>query len=256
MTSFDSPVMLVTGGTGSIGREICAQALNKGWAVVLQGSSRDSVNESLEFIFVKNPSASAKGVIADITEAGAVEKLVEDAVDCFGKIDAVVDCIATGPKGARITGPFGDTDAEAYLAFAELSIVYLERLARASLPWLKKTAGCMIAFASDAGIFAAPRQTLIGAARAATVGFVRNLAMDVAREGVRVHCISPSFVDDTRTAKGLAETSSDRLEKARRRAGLGLPTPKDIAPLVLFLCGDGAKCITGQVISINGGLNA
>ena len=77
-----------------------------------------------------------------------------------------------------------------------------------------------------------------------------------AREGVRVHCVSPSFVDDTSTSRRLAQAGADRLDKARRRAGLGLPTPADIAPLVLFLCGDGARRITGQVISVNGGLNA
>ena len=92
--------------------------------------------------------------------------------------------------------------------------------------------------------------------RAATVGFVRNLALDVSRDGVRVHCVSPGFVEQTCTAEKLAATSSARLERARKRAGLGLPTPADIAPAVLFLCGDGARKMTGQILSINGGMNA
>jgi 3-oxoacyl-[acyl-carrier protein] reductase len=138
----------------------------------------------------------------------------------------------------------------------DLSIVHFQRLTRASLPWLQRQGGTLIAFASDAGRFAAPRQSLIGASRAAIMGFVRNLATEVARDSIRVHCVSPSFVDDTETASRLAVTNADRIESARRKAGLGLPTPDDIAPLVLFLCGEGAKRITGQVISVNGGMNA
>jgi NAD(P)-dependent dehydrogenase (short-subunit alcohol dehydrogenase family) len=138
----------------------------------------------------------------------------------------------------------------------DLSAGHVQRLAHAALPWLARQGGTFIAFASDAGLFAAPRQSLIGASRAAIMGFVRNLGSEVARDGVRVHCISPSFVEGTRIALSLAATRPERMERARAKAGLGLPTPEDIAPLVLFLCGDGAKRITGQVISINGGLNA
>jgi NAD(P)-dependent dehydrogenase (short-subunit alcohol dehydrogenase family) len=112
--------------------------------------------------------------------------------------------------------------------------------------------GTIIGFASDAGRFAAPRQSLIGAAFGGIIAFVRNLALDVSRQGVRVHCLAPSFVADT----PVFERHATRADAARKRAGLGLPTPADIAPMALFLCGPGAAKITGQVISINGGLNA
>ena len=87
------------------------------------------------------------------------------------------------------------------------------------------------------------------------MAFVRNLALETARDAVRVHCLSPSYVAETRIFDRFAGTSG-RVEAARDRAGLGLPTPRDIAPMALFLCGPGAARITGQVISINGGLNA
>ena len=112
--------------------------------------------------------------------------------------------------------------------------------------------GTIIGFASDAGRFAAPRQAVIGAAFAGVMGFVRNLAMEVGRNGVRVHCLSPSFVADTPAYA----MHADRAGSAIARAGLGLPSPADIAPMALFLCSPGAAKITGQIISINGGLNA
>ena len=250
--------MLVAGGTGSIGKVIAAHALAAGWRVALHGSSDASVATALQ----AHPAAATSGqqqqlhgFAADIAQPRAIEHLVQRVADWAGRIDAVIDCISTGPA-KRLSGTFADSEPDGYAAFMAMSVVNLQYLAHAALPWLKRQGGTLIAFASDAGRFAAPRQSLIGASRAGIMGFVRNLATEVACNGVRVHCISPSFVDDTATAQRLEAADGDRLLKARRRAGLGLPTPADIAPLALFLCSDDARRITGQVISVNGGLNA
>jgi 3-oxoacyl-[acyl-carrier protein] reductase len=247
--------MLVAGGTGSIGSVIAAQALHAGWRVAVHGSSEASVAAALKSLPADTSNDRVRGFPADIHQPRAMARLVADVAAWAGGIDAVIDCVSTGPA-KRLAGVFADTEPDGYAAFMAMSVVNLQYLAHAALPHLKRNGGTLIAFASDAGRFAAPRQSLIGASRAGIMGFVRNLATEVARDGVRVHCISPSFVEDTATARRLAQAGTDRLEKARRRAGLGLPTPADIAPLVLFLCGDGARRITGQVISINGGLNA
>ncbi len=247
--------MLVAGGTGSIGSVIAAQALAAGWRVALHGSTSASVHAALEQLPIGLEGDTLALFPADVRLLHAIEHLVADVAAWAGRIDAVIDCISTGPA-KRLSGAFADTEPEGYAAFMAMSVVNLQYLAHAALPWLERSGGTLIAFASDAGRFAAPRQSLIGASRAGIMGFVRNLATEVARNGVRVHCISPSFVDDTATARRLEAAGGDRLEKARQRSGLGLPTPADIAPLVLFLCSDGARRITGQVISINGGLNA
>jgi 3-oxoacyl-[acyl-carrier protein] reductase len=128
-----------------------------------------------------------------------------------------------------------------------------QQLSFAALPHLAKQGGTIIGFASDAGRFAAPHQSIVGAAYGGIMAFVRNLAMEVSRSGVRVHCISPSYVENTPILEKLERAG--RAETARKRAGLGLPSPEDIAPMTLFLCGPGAKKITGHVFSINGGLN-
>ncbi|MBW8785750.1 MAG: SDR family oxidoreductase [Novosphingobium sp.] len=238
--------MLVLGGTGSIGGEIARQALAAGWRVVVQGRSAEKL-AALE----TQHGGRLVGIAGDIGRPGEVERVVAEAAQAFGRIDAAVDCVSTGAPG--ILGRFTETDPAAYARHAELSIVHFQRFARAVLPWLARNGGTLIAFISDAGIFAAPNQTMIGAMRAATIGFVRNLALEVSREAVRVHAVSPSYVAESASAQRMG---SSRMEKAAHRAGLGLPTAADIAPLVLFLCGDGARKITGQVISVNGGLNA
>lgn len=256
MADHSRTVLLVTGGTGSIGSEIACQALAAGWTVIVQGRRQATVAAALDKLRQRFGDADAAGIVADITADDGVARLVEEAAGQYGRIDAVIDCLVTGPAGGGITGPITSTRPAAYMPFAEYSIVYLQRLFFGALPWLVKSRGCMVTLVSDAGIFPAPNQALVGAARAAAIGFVKNAAVEVARDGVRVHCISLSYVEGTRTFGTLLAEGSTRIEKARARAGLGLPGPQDIAPLALFLCGAGAKHMTGQVISVNGGLNA
>ena len=238
-------VMLIAGGSGSIGSAIATQAVAEGWRVAVHGRSADKVETLVAGL------EGAEGFVADIGQEGAAAALVAQVVERFGRIDAVIDCTATGPQG--IVGLFPDTDPAAFGALLEVSVGWLQRLAHAAYPYLAAEGGTLISFVSDAGIFAAPRQTLIGAARAGAIGFVRNFAMEAARDGIRAHCISPSYVDGSASARRMG---SERMAKASGRAGLGLPTAQDIAPLALFLCASGAAKITGQIVSVNGGLNA
>jgi NAD(P)-dependent dehydrogenase (short-subunit alcohol dehydrogenase family) len=252
------PVMLVTGGTGSIGGAVAALALATGWRVALHGRTEASAAAMADRLRpVDEADERLRGFGADVLEnEDAIARLVEAAGGWADRLDAVVDCISGGRGGFRVTGRFADTEPGGYAPLLDYSVVNLQRLAHAALPWLSQQGGTLIALASDAGKFAAPRQALIASSRAAIMAFARNLALETARDGVRVHCVSPSFVDESRSLPTLSETGKERLQTARKRAGLGLPTPDDIAPLVLFLCGDGARRISGQVISVNGGMNA
>jgi NADP-dependent 3-hydroxy acid dehydrogenase YdfG len=241
----DQPVMLITGASGSIGVAVAREAARQGWALALHGRSADKVAALVASL------PASHGIVLDMWQQGAASEIVANAHAHFSRIDAVVDCVSTG-RG-KITGYFPDTDPADYTGFYDLSAAWFQRLAHAAYPHLKARGGTLIAFASDAGKFASPRQTIIGSARAAVMGFVRNLAVEAARDHIRVHCISPSYVAGSETA---VRMGSSRMAKAKERAGLGLPTADDIAPITVFLCGEGAAKITGQVLSINGGLNA
>jgi NAD(P)-dependent dehydrogenase (short-subunit alcohol dehydrogenase family) len=245
-------VMLVAGGSGSIGGAIAAAALAEGWRVAVHGRTDRSAARATAAFGASGETVRA--LAGDMAGPDAAARLVAEAGAWHGRLDAVIDCVAAGPA-ARIAGAFADSEAHAYPAFLDQSLGHIQRLARAALPWLTREGGTLVAFASDAALFARAGQSLVGASRAGIVGFVRNLAMEVARDGVRVHCICPGFVDESRIARRLEDRAADRLARARERAGLGLPTPADVAPAVLFLCGEGARRITGQAISINGGLN-
>lgn len=244
----DQKVLLLAGGSGSIGSAVARQALAHGWKVALHGRTPDKVASLVTGL---SYLGTVDGFIADIWEEDAAETLIAEVGEQYGRIDAVIDCVSTGPLG--ITGLLPETAPETFGDFLNVSVGWVERLALASYGFLGMQGGTFIALVSDAGIYAAPRQSLIGAARAGTIGFIRNFALEAPRDGIRAHALSTSFVEGSESA---IRMGSERMARAARKAGLGLPTADDIAPLALFLCSDGAAKITGQVISVNGGLNA
>lgn len=243
-------VLLVTGATGAIGFEIAAQAAEAGSIVAVHGSNMDSVVKAMERLLARVAEARLIAAPADFREAGSIEAMVANVAAEGGRLDAVIHCGIAGASG--VTGSFANATPDSFGEHAALVLGSFQRLCFAALPHLSVRGGTIIGFASDAGKFASPRQAIIGAAFGGIMAFVRNLSLEVSKQGVRAHCISPSFVADT----PVFEAHAARAGAAFERAGLGLPTPKDIAPMALFLCSPGAAKITGQIISINGGLNA
>ncbi len=250
----NSGVVLVAGATGGIGREIAAQAAAAGATVGVHGSRQASVDTALEQLRSRVPGGRFVGAPCDYSQPGAIAAMVDRFVETTGRLDGVVDCALGGPK-VQIAGPFVGANPADFAAHAGAALGNVQTLCFAAAPHLARQGGSFVAFASDSGRFAAPRQSLVGASMAGIIGFVRNIALELARDGIRVNCVTPSFVVDTPIFERF-HAAGGRAEAAFERAGLGLPSPADIAPLVLFLLGPGSARITGQVISVNGGLNA
>lgn len=246
-------VILVTGATGDIGFEIAAQAAAGGAVVGVHGSRSETVKATIARIRARVPGATLFAAPGDFRQDGAIEATVAKLAAEAGQLDAVIHCAIAGSE--QTSGYFAKTDPAHFGLMLDAVLGVFQRLSLAALPHLAVHGGTIIAFASDAGRFAAPRQSMVGAAFGGIMAFVRNLALEVARDGVRVHCISPSYVAGTRIYEKFA-VHTGRGPTATQRAGLGLPTAEDIAPMALFLCSPGAARITGQIISINGGLNA
>ena len=224
MTISRGDVVLVTGASGAIGFEIAAQAAEAGAVVAVHGSHAKSVAKAIERLRARVAEAQLIAAPADFREEGAIEAMIEKVAVAAGRLDAVIHCGITG--GAGVAGPFATATPASFGEHAALVLGSFQRLSFAALPHLAAFGGIM--------------------------SFARNLALEVSRQAVRVHCISPSFVADTPAFEKYAARAGTAFD----RAGLGLPTPKDIAPVALFLCGPNAAKITGQIISINGGLNA
>ncbi len=123
---------------------------------------------------------------------------------------------------------------------------------------IARAGGVIVNLASDAAKVATPGEALQGALKAGVVMFSRTLALEASRYGIRVHAITPSVVKGTAAYERImaSEFSQKLFAKAESKAKLGVVEPADIAPLVVFLAGPGAAKMTGQAISVNGGISA
>ena len=245
--------VLVAGGSGSIGRAVCRAVLEAGGNVALHGRRRASVDDAKEELTGLAGEGRLATFAADLTLQGEPESLCEAVVEAFGSLDAVVNCVVQAPP--QITGQLAGTKPANYTQLLHESVTQVQWLLRAAALQMRH-GGSFVTLVSDAALFAAPNQSLIAASRAGIAAFCRNAAVELARDGIRVNCVSTSYVSDSRIAAEIDRAGSGRLAKARQRAGLGLPECKDIANLCLFLVGPASTRLTGQVISVNGGLNA
>jgi 3-oxoacyl-[acyl-carrier protein] reductase len=250
-----SKVILVTGATGSIGREVSAQAAEAGMTVVVHGRTSQSAEKAVGELKARVPGGTFVPMPCDFIANGAIPPLIAAIGEKLGRLDGVVNCAVSAPKG--ISGAFLVTDSNVYGELCFHAIATLQILCREAFPLMSRNGGgSFVAYTSDAGVFAAPNQSMIGPTRAAIINFCRNVALEVSHSGIRVNAVSMSYVEDTAIFDMLMASGSHRPETARKRAGLGLPRPVDLAALTLFLLGPGSAKITGQCISVNGGLNA
>jgi NAD(P)-dependent dehydrogenase (short-subunit alcohol dehydrogenase family) len=251
-----SETAIITGGAGLIGFETALQLARSGASVVLNGRDAARCEAAAERLRQEVPSARVEAIAIDVSDYANCLELVSRSEAAFGRVDFLIHCALSPIRG--LSGPFETTDPALYTALMQQAICAPMYLVRAVLPVMRRAGGgAIIAFPSDAGKVAAPNQTMVGATRAAVMMFIRSLALEASADNIRCNCIAPSYVDTPALRDAMQSgPHAKRISKAVARARLGLPTPQELAALALFLCSPAAKHITGQVISVNGGLHA
>lgn len=253
---FSSEVALLTGATSGIGAAIARGLLTAGVAgVVINGRDHTRGEVLAERLRAETPGAQVVFVAADVVTAHEAARVVSHAHDVFGRIDIFVHCV-----GAEISArPFVDIPIAAFAELVNGHFMSLLHCCHAVVPIMTaQKAGVILTVASDAAKTATPGESVIGAMKAAVAMFTRTLALEVARSNVRANCLTPSIVRDTLSYERVManEFSRQLFQKAEARARLGVVTPADIAPIAVFLASAGASKITGQTISVNGGISA
>jgi len=249
-------VALVTAGTSGIGAESALRLAQAGAkAVIVNGRNPQTGAEVEARLKSQMPATDFKFIAADLNEIEQVRTLFAAAMQAYGRIDIVIH-----GGGAQIKPDlFINTDAATFQPMMSGHFMSLLYVCHCAVPIMKaQNGGAIVAIASDAGKIATPGETLIGAAKAAAIMFIRTLALEVSRFNVRANVLTPSIVRETKSYDRVmaGELSRKVFEKAEARARLGVPTPADIAPLVVFLASPLASKITGQAVSVNGGISA
>ena len=186
----------------------------------------------------------------DVRSTEAVEALARE----IGPIDVLFNCAGFVHHGTALEC----SDADFDFSF-DLNVKSMHRTVRAFLPgMLAKGGGAIVNVASDAAKVPTPGEAVVGAAMAGIAMFSRTLAMEAKRRRIRVNVVTPSLVRDTQTYERVTSGgfSAKLFEKATRAAHLGLPQPDEVAAIIAFLAGPDAARMTGQVVSVNGGISA
>lgn len=250
-------VALICGGTAPIGSSVALQLARAGaGSVIVTGRDEARGTTTVAALRRDIPTTSFEFVRADLREPTGTASVFEfvDA-QCGGGFDSYIHCIPPGAAG----GALGSADLERFSSSMAVGLGALADMCRRAARAIKRRGGgSILIFSSDAGRVASPGHSLVATIQSGVMALTRSLALELAPDQIRVNCISPTYVRDTPLFDRLMQSpgTAGAIEKAAKRAGLGLPAPADIAPLAAFLISPLASKITGQIISVNGGLSA
>ncbi|WP_029114356.1 SDR family NAD(P)-dependent oxidoreductase [Mycobacterium sp. URHB0044] len=247
--------VLIVGGTSGIGRAAARAFIDAGAPrLVLVGRDRERGAVVCDELSARS-RAKVHFVAADVTDVEGAQLVAKEAQRHLDHIDVLINAAAA----RHLPMLLHDNPIDSLLGILTDITLPPLLMTRAVLPLMRaQHSGCIINVASDAAKVPTPGESIIGAAMAAIVTFSKTVAMEAKRNGVRVNALTPSLVEGTGTAERLfADAFSARLfGKARELAHLGVSTPDDQAALMVFLAGPHGRRITGQAISVNGGISS
>jgi 2-hydroxycyclohexanecarboxyl-CoA dehydrogenase len=239
---------LVTGGGGDIGRAVADALRAAGNPVAVA----DLDLAKAERAAAADGVAPAFALELDVTDSAAVRAAVASTAEAFGGLGALVTC-----AGLHRPVPLADTDDEFARRLIDVNFLgtfYACREARTALA--AHGAGRIVTIGSDSSRAGLPKGSVYSAMKGAVNSLTRSLAMELARDGITVNCVSPGPVD-TQMLREAGEADPRQMEKLLRGVPLRrLAAPAEIAATVAFLSSDPAAYITAQIIPVNGGAHA
>ena len=251
MTTIESRVHIITGATGGIGSETARQIVGAGGRVVL--CDRDS--GSLEALALELGD-SAVCVVGDVPQASHLEEAVQVAVSHFGRLDAVV--ANAGMEG--VVAPLVNQTTKDFLTVLSVNVLGVFHSIRAAAPAMVE-GGSIVITSSVAGFIGSPGLGPYVTSKHAVVGLMRNAALELAAQGVRVNSVHPGPIDN-RMMRSIEEQAAPGNGQAVKQAfeaqvPLGrYGTNQEIAALIGWLCSEQSSYCTGQRFVADGGFLA
>lgn len=238
---------LVTGGSRGIGRAVCLELAKRGANVALCYAG-NAVLAERTVKDCESYGVKAKAFACDVTDEQAVKGLVAATLETFGSIDILVNNAGITRDGLLMTMT-GDSFDAVIDANLKGSFLCMKAVCR---PMMKQRGGRIINLSSVVGLHGNAGQVNYSASKAGVIGMTKSAAKELASRGITVNAVAPGFIDTDMTA-ALPENTRESLLQAIPLTRLG--QAEEVAKAVAFLASPDAAYITGQVLSVDGGMS-
>lgn len=247
MKLLEGKVALITGGARGIGKSIAIAFAGEGANVAFSDLRIDEQAEELEKE-LGGYGIKAKGYASDASSFEESEKLVNDVAAEFGRIDILVN--NAGITRDNLLMRMSESDWDLVIKVNLKSIFNMTKAVQKVM--LKQRFGTIINMSSVVGLDGNAGQSNYSASKAGLIGFTKSIAMELGSRNIRCNAIAPGFIETDMTAKLSEEVRKSWAEQIPLRRG---GKPEDVANVAVFLASELSSYVTGQVISVCGGMH-
>jgi 3-oxoacyl-[acyl-carrier protein] reductase len=241
--------VLVTGGTSGIGKQIALVFIQHGANVAIFGTNKERAAQALKDFELHRAEANQKFLaeIVDVSNKKFVETAIRDILENWGSVDVLIN--SAGIARDDLLMKMSEEDWDQVVNVNLKSVFNMcQTLVR---PMMKARSGKVINISSVVGLTGNAGQVNYSASKSGVIGFTKSLAKELAARGVCVNCIAPGFIETPMTDK-LTDTQKEGILRKVPMGRMG--NAEEIANVALFLASDLSTYMTGQVLTVDGGM--
>jgi NAD(P)-dependent dehydrogenase (short-subunit alcohol dehydrogenase family) len=257
MGAFDGKVVIVTGGALGIGKATALAFAAAGAAVAIADVNETAGSATVEAI--QAAGGQALLVVGDLANASVCQQVVRQTVERFNRLDILFNNVGIQPQASYAN--VEDTTEEMWDAIVDVNLKSYFLMSKYAIPAIRKQGGgAIVNTASVQGLQSQRLVPAYAASKGGVLSLTRQMALDYAREHIRVLAVCPGTID-TEMVRASAAREPDGIEEALERYGKSHPLGRigqgqDIANVVLFLASEQASFMTGEYVCVDGGYNA
>lgn len=245
MRGIQGKITVVTGGTRGIGKGIAKRFLEEGATVIIiGGKNKEDADKAIAEL---SPLGQIEAMMVDLSDAAAVEKMIDDVVAKYGRIDILVN--NAGITGAK---PIFDMTDEDFESMIDINLTGPFKCTREVAKVMKQTGGCIINTSSLVGTYASRMQTAYVASKFGINGLTKACARELGPYGIRVNAVAPGVVQTDMVAQSV---DGQMLAALKGMTPLGrVAQPDELAGAYVYLASDAASFTTGAILAVDGGI--